>query len=76
MGLDSQFPNGRMVGGGAAPNQDQVDVTDTLLTVLLSKGTIAVSDNVNSNDKNYLTSFPWLAGPWEGYSQGHGKLAP
>ena len=76
MGLDSQFPNGRVVGGGAAPNQDQVDVTDVLLTVLLSKGTVAVSDNVNSNDKPYLTSFPWLAGPWEGYSQGHGKLAP
>jgi hypothetical protein len=76
MGLDSQFPNGRMIGGGTAPNQDQVDVTDTLLTLLLSKGSIAISDNVNSNDKNYLTSFPWLALPWEGYSQGHGKLAP
>jgi uncharacterized protein DUF4331 len=76
MGLDSQFPNGRMVGGGKAPNQDQVDVTDTLLTLLLSKGSIAISDNVNSNDANYLTSMPWLALPWQGYAQGHGKVAP
>jgi hypothetical protein len=76
MGLDSQFPNGRMVGGGTSPNQDQVDVTDALLTLILSKGSIPITDNVNSNDANYLTSFPWLALPWEGYSQGHGKLAP
>jgi Domain of unknown function (DUF4331) len=76
LGLDSQFPNGRMIGGGANPNQDQVDVTDALLTLILAKGTLAISDNVNSNDKPYLTSFPFLALPWEGFSQGHGKLAP
>ena len=76
MGLDSKFPNGRMIGGGAKPNQDQVDVTDALLSLILSKGSIAVSDNVNENDKAYLTSFPYLALPWEGYSQGHGKPAP
>jgi hypothetical protein len=76
LGLDSQFPNGRMIGGGAAPNKDQVDVTDTLLTLILSKGTIAISDNVNENDANYLTSFPYLALPWQGYAQGHGKPAP
>ncbi len=75
MGLDSGFPNGRPIPG-PAPNKEQADVTDVLLTVILSKGTLAVADNVNSNDKNYLTSFPWLASPWEGYSQGHGKLAP
>jgi hypothetical protein len=76
LGLDSQFPNGRMIGGGVNPNQDQVDVTDALLTLILSKGTIAISDNVNSNDANYLTTFPYLALPWQGYSQGHGIPAP
>jgi hypothetical protein len=76
MGLDSGFPNGRPLIGGAAPNKEQADVTDVLLTVILAKGTLAVGDNVNSNDKNYLTSFPYLPAPWEGYSQGHGKLAP
>jgi hypothetical protein len=74
MGLDSQFPNGRMIGGGNSPNADQVDVTDALLTLILSKGTIPISDSVSANDKPYLTSFPYLALPWEGYSQGHGKV--
>jgi len=76
MGVDSGFPNGRPIPGGAAPNKEQADVTDVLLSVLLTKGMVAVSDGVNSNDKNYLTSFPYLALPWEGARQGHGKPAP
>ena len=27
-------------------------------------------------DKSYLASFPFLALPWEGERQGHGKPAP
>jgi len=81
MGVDSKFPNGRMIGGGGdggglTNNKDQVDVTDTILSVVLAKGTLAVSDNVNYNDKAYLTAFPYLAGPWQGYSQGHGLPTP
>ena len=76
MGLDSGFPNGRPITGGAAPNQEQADVTDVLLSVLLSKGTVNVSDGVDYNDKPYLTDLPYLALPWEGYSQGHGKATP
>ena len=76
LGLDSAFPNGRSLEGGAAPNKEPADVTDVLLSVLLSKGTVAVSDGVGSNDKPFLTEFPYLALPWEGFSQGHGKPAP
>jgi hypothetical protein len=76
MGLDSAFPNGRPIPGGSAPNKEQADVTDVLLSVILAKGTLAVSDGVNHNDKNYLATFPYLPLPWEGYSQGHGKPAP
>jgi len=76
LGLDSSFPNGRQIGGGAQPNQEQADVTDVLLSVLLAKGTLPVSDGVDYNDKPFLTSFPYLALPWEGYSQGHGKTTP
>ena len=47
-----------------------------LLSVLLAKGTLPVSDGVSSNDKPYLTTMPYLALPWEGFSQGHGKAAP
>ncbi len=76
LGLDSRFPNGRPIPYGTAPNKEQADVTDVLLSVLLAKGTIAVGDGVNSNDKPYLAGMPYLALPWEGFSQGHGKAAP
>ncbi len=76
IGTDSGFPNGRPLVGGAAPNKEQADVTDVLLSVILAKGTLNVSDGVDYNDKPYLTSFPYLALPWEGYSQGHGKATP
>lgn len=76
MGLDSAFPNGRPLVDGAAANQEQADVTDVLLTLLLSGGRIAVSDNVSSNDKDFLTEMPFLALPWQGFDQGHGIAAP
>jgi hypothetical protein len=74
MGLDSGFPNGRPIPG-PAPNKEGADVTDVLLSVILAKGTLPVSDGVDKNDKAYLTTFPYLALPWEGFSQGHGKLS-
>jgi hypothetical protein len=73
IGTDSSFPNGRPIPG-PKPNQEGADVTDVLLSVILAKGTLPVSDGVDHNDKAYLASFPYLALPWEGYSQGHGKL--
>src|SRR5262249_6782421 len=72
MAVDSGFPNGRAIPGGVS-NQEQVDVTDVLLTLLLSKFAINIKDGVNNNDKVFLTGMPWLALPWEGYAQGHGK---
>ncbi len=72
LGLDSRFPNGRPIPYGAAPNKEQADVTDVLLSVILAKGTLAVSDGAQANDKPYLTGFPWLAHPHEGFSGGHG----
>jgi hypothetical protein len=76
LGIDSAFPNGRSIEGGAQPNQEQADVTDVLLTLLLSGGAIPVSDNVDSNDKNFLTDLPFLALPWQGFDEGHGVAAP
>jgi hypothetical protein len=73
MGTASGFPNGRVLAKTA---NTEDDVTDTLLTVILSKGAIAVSDGVDRNDKNYLTGFPWLGLPWRGFDQGHGKPTP
>jgi hypothetical protein len=76
LGLDSRFPNGRPIPYGAAPNKEQADVTDVLLSVLLSKGTVAVSDGAQSNDRPFLKQFPYLAVPHEGFQDGHGKVAP
>jgi hypothetical protein len=73
LGLDSRFPNGRPIPYGAAPNKEQADVTDVLLSVLLSKGTVAVSDGAQANDKPFLQGFPYLALPHEGFSGGHGQ---
>jgi uncharacterized protein DUF4331 len=72
LGLDSRFPNGRPIPYGAAPNKEQADVTDVLLSVLLSKGTVPVSDGAQANDKPFLQGFPYLALPHEGFSGGHG----
>jgi hypothetical protein len=76
MAVDSHFPNGRMIPGGANPNQEQVDVSDALITLIVSGGAIPLGDGVNANDKDYLTAFPWLALPHQGVHGGHGKPAP
>jgi hypothetical protein len=75
LAADSGFPNGRPIPG-PAPNKEQADVTDVLLSLLLSKGMVAVSDGVDYNDKDYLTTFPYLPLPWQGFDQGHGKPTP
>ncbi len=75
LGTDSLFPNGRQIPG-AAPNKEQVNVTDALLTLVLTKNTIPISAGVTVNDRDYLTSFPYLALPWQGFSQGHGTPSP
>jgi hypothetical protein len=70
---DSAFPNGRPLLGGT--NTEQADVTDVLLSLILTKKLSGVSDGVNHNDATYLTETPWLALPWRGSDQGHGKTA-
>ena len=70
--VDSQFPNGRVIYGGTNVEDD---VTDILLSVLLAKGLLTVSDNVDFNDKTFLTTIPYQALPWRGFDQGHGVPA-
>jgi hypothetical protein len=72
----SQFPNGRAIPGGAAANQEQVDVTDALASLFLAGNPAAgIGDAIGNNDANYRTSFPWLARPWRGFEEGHGNFA-
>jgi hypothetical protein len=52
----SHFPNGRALAD---------DVTDTLLTVACNNGG-AIGDGVDRNDKDFTTTFPYLASPHSG----------
>jgi hypothetical protein len=73
---DSSFPNGRMIPGGVRPDSEQADVSDVLLTVIVSGGALPIGDGVDYNDENYLTEFPWLALPHQGLFDGHGAATP
>jgi hypothetical protein len=74
---DSQFPNGRKIGGGATPKDTQVDVSDVLISLILTGNPAAgLGDSVNENDRSYLTEFPFYALPHQGLNGGHGKPAP
>ncbi len=81
------FPNGRSLVNPTDPRKEGVDVTDVELSLLLggvaalgangdNGGPPAIQDHVEYNDKKFLTQFPWLALPWEGYSEGHGRGTP
>jgi len=80
MATDSAFPIGRPLQPGTNKEGPSVvgdlDVTDVLLSVILTKAAAVVGDGVDYNDKTFLTTFPFLALPWEGSDQGHGKTTP
>ncbi|MBK6689553.1 MAG: DUF4331 domain-containing protein [Deltaproteobacteria bacterium] len=76
LGVDSGFPNGRPLVGGAQPNQEQADVTDVLLSVILAGGQLAIADGVDYNDKAFLNEFPFLPLPHQGFDEGHGTPTP
>jgi hypothetical protein len=74
---DSQFPNGRKIGGGKTPNDTQVDVSDVLISLIVAGDPAAgIGDGVNYNDRPYLTEFPFFALPHQGLLGGHGKATP
>jgi hypothetical protein len=71
--VDSSFPNGRRVGGGSAPNRNQVNVNSVLLSLIAAGDPGAgLFKGVETNDKDYLSRFPYLAPAHQGLLQGHG----
>jgi hypothetical protein len=77
LGTASGFPNGRSINAGK--NTEGADVTDIAFNLLLCKLAFDPNfkwDGVNHNDATFRADFPFLAAPWEGFSQGHGKPAP
>ncbi|MFN7985071.1 MAG: DUF4331 family protein [Vicinamibacterales bacterium] len=71
--IDSMFPNGRRIGGGTAPNRNQVNVNSVLISLIVAGNPAAgLARGVETNDKNYLDRFPFLALAHQGLYQGHG----
>jgi hypothetical protein len=71
--IDSQFPNGRRLGGGTAPNRNQVNVNTVLISLIVAGDPAAgLAKGVEVNDKDYLDRFPFLAPAHQGLLQGHG----
>lgn len=73
--LDSSFPNGRRLGGGTAPNRNQVNVNSVLISLIVAGNPSAgLAKGIEVNDKNYLDRFPFLAPAHQGLLQGHGGI--
>jgi len=73
--IDSMFPNGRRLGGGTAPNRNQVNVNSVLISLIVAGDPAAgLAKGVEVNDKDYLNRFPFLAPAHQGLLQGHGGV--
>jgi hypothetical protein len=73
--IDSSFPNGRMLGGGATPNAHQVNVNTVIISLVVAGDPAAgLAKGVEVNDKNFLPRFPFLALAHQGLLQGHGGM--
>lgn len=73
--INSGFPNGRRLGGGTAPNRNQVNVNSVLISLIVAgDATAGLAKGVEVNDKNYLNRFPFLAPAHQGLLQGHGDI--
>src|SRR5262249_47342899 len=75
--IDSRFPNGRRLGGGSAPNRHQVNVNTVLISLIVAGDPAAgLARGVETNDKDFLPRFPFLAPAHQGLLQGHGGTNP
>jgi hypothetical protein len=73
--IDSSFPNGRRLGGGTAPNRNQVNVNSVLISLIVAGNPGAgLAKGTEVNDKDYNPNFPFLAPAHQGLYQGHGGI--
>src|SRR6185436_10328575 len=77
MAIDSSFPNGRPIIGGVDRNHEQADVSDVLLTLILSPdpSTVQIGDGVDYSAAQRRLAFPWIPVALQGLTQGHGAPA-
>lgn len=73
--IDSAFPNGRRLGGGTTANRHQVNVNSVLISLIVAGDPNAgLAKGVETNDKDFLPRFPFLAPAHQGLLQGHGGV--
>jgi YD repeat-containing protein len=73
--IDSKFPNGRRLGGGAQPNMHQVNVNSVLLSLICAGDPNAgLFKGVEVNDKDFVNRFPFISPANQGLYQGHGGV--
>jgi hypothetical protein len=61
-GDNAGFPNGRRLG------DDVIDIEEQAVAGFLLGKKVPLGDGVDGNDKSFLTHFPYVATPWEGYA--------
>ncbi len=61
-GDNAGFPNGRRLG------DDVVDIEEQAVAGFLLGKKVPLGDGVNGNDTAYLSHFPYVATPWQGYA--------
>jgi hypothetical protein len=71
--VNSSFPNGRRLGGGATPAMHQVNVNSVVLSLVAAGDPFAgLFKGTEVNDKDFNPNFPFLAPAHQGLLQGHG----
>jgi hypothetical protein len=60
-GDNAGFPNGRRLG------DDVIDIEEQAVAGFLLGKKVPLGDGVDGNDKSFLSHFPYVATPWEGY---------
>ena len=77
MAVDSSFPNGRPIIGGVDLNHEQADVSDVLLTLILSPdpSVVQIGDGVDYSAAQRRLEFPWIPVALQGLTEGHGAPA-
>ena len=73
--INSAFPNGRRLGGGTAANRHQVNVNSVLISLIVAGDPSAgLARGVETNDKDFVPRFPFIAPAHQGLLQGHGGI--
>jgi hypothetical protein len=77
MAIDSSFPNGRPIIGGIDRHHEQADVSDVILTLVLSPdpSVVQIGDGVDYSAVQRRDSFPFIPLALQGLTQGHGEPA-